>query len=104
MNGRVVPSREETQGTNDLTLKETVRVPGSCWLAARCASRVEPTRSLRVAAHTSPVYVGVRGEELFSPPVAAFLLTLIDGSEAWVKHLPIRPDPQRLAGALKVFA
>ena len=104
MNGRVVASREETQGTNDLTLKETLRVPGSCWLAARCASRVEPARSLRVAAHTSPVYVGVRGEDLFSPPVAAYLLTLIEGSEAWVQDLATRPDPQRFASVLKVFS
>ena len=104
MNGRVVASREETQGSQDLTLKETLRVPGSCWLAARCASRVEPARSLRVAAHTSPVYVGVRGEELFSPTVAAYLLTLIEGSEAWVQNLATRPDPQRFASVLKVFS
>jgi phospholipid N-methyltransferase len=87
-----------------LTLKETLRVPGSCWLAARCASRVEPAHSLRVAAHTSPIYVGVRGEELFSPTVAAYLLTLIEGSEAWVQNLATRPDPQRFASILKVFS
>jgi hypothetical protein len=104
MNGRVVASREEAQGSQDLTLKETLRVPGPCWLAARCASRVEPARSLRVAAHTSPIYVGVRGEELFSPTVAAYLLTLIEGSEAWVQNLATRPDPQRFASVLMVFS
>jgi hypothetical protein len=104
MNGRVVASREQTQGSQDLTLKETIRVPGPGWLAARCASRVEPMGSLRVAAHTSPVYVGVRGEDLFSPPVAAYLLTLIEGSEAWVQNLATRPDPQRLASVLQVFS
>jgi hypothetical protein len=104
MNGRVVASREERAGSQDITLKETVRVSGACWLAARCASRVEPMESLRVAAHTSPVYVGVQGEEMFSPPVAAYLLTLIEGSEAWVQNLATRPDPQRLASVLKVFS
>jgi hypothetical protein len=104
MNGRVVASREEKAGSHDMTLKETVPVSGSCWLAARCASRVEKAHTMRVAAHSSPVYVRVRGEEQFSPPVAAYLLTLIDGSEAWVKNLATRPDPQRFAGVLKVFS
>lgn len=104
MNGRVVATREETEGSQDMTLKETLRIPGACWLAARCASRVEPFRSLRVAAHTSPIYVGVRGEELFSPTTAAYLLTLIEGSEAWVQNLATRPDPQRFASSLKVFS
>jgi hypothetical protein len=104
MNGRVVASREENKGSQDMALKETLRIPGSCWLAARCASRVEPTRSLRVAAHTSPIYLRVRGEEQFSAPVAAYLLTLMDGSEAWIQNLATRPDPQRFAGVLKVFS
>jgi hypothetical protein len=104
MNGRVVAAREEPKGSQDLTLKETIRVPGAGWLAARCASRVEPMGSLRVAAHTSPIYAGVRGEELFSPTVAAYLLTLIEGSEAWVQNLATRPDPQRLDSVLKVFS
>jgi hypothetical protein len=103
MNGRVVASREEPEGSQNMTLNETVRVSGSCWLAARCASRVERTQSLRVAAHTSPVYVRARGEELFSLPVAAYLLTLIEGSETWVRNLATRPDPQRFASVLKVF-
>jgi len=104
MNGRVVASREEKAGSQDMTLRETVPVSGSCWLAARCASRVENMRTMRVAAHSSPVYVRVRGEQQFSPPVASYLLTLIDGSEAWVKNLATRPDPQRFAGVLKVFS
>ena len=104
MNGRVVASRQEKAGSQDMSLKETVPVSGSCWLAARCASRVENMQTMRVAAHSSPVYVRVRGEQQFSPPVAAYLLTLIDGSEAWVKNLATRPDPQRFAGVLKVFS
>ncbi len=104
MNGRIVASREEKAGSQNMTLSESVRVPGPGWLAARCASRVERVESMRVAAHTSAVYVGVRGEELFSPTVAAYLLTLIDGSETWIKNLATRPDPERLAGVLKVFS
>ncbi len=104
MNGHVVASKEETTGSQNMTLKETLPVSGSCWLAARCASRAEPMRSMRVAAHTSPVYVRVRGEEQFSAPVASYLLTLIEGSEAWVQNMATHPDSQRFAGVLKVFS
>jgi hypothetical protein len=104
MNGRVVASREEPAGSLHMTLKEKVPVSGSCWLAARCASKAGRYDSLRVAAHTSPVYVRVRGEEQFSEPVAAYLLTLIEGSETWVQNLATRPDPERLTQILKVFS
>lgn len=104
MNGRVVASREEPAGSLNMTLKEKLPVSGSCWLAARCASKAGRYESLRVAAHTSPVYVRVRGEEQFSEPVAAYLLTLIEGSETWVQNLATRPDPERLTQILKVFS
>jgi hypothetical protein len=102
LNGKVVASREENGGTRDLTLRETVSVSGPGWLAARCASRMT-FGPARVAAHTSPVYLVVPGQELFSAPVAAYMMTLIDGSEAWVRKLAIRPDAERYARVLKVF-
>ncbi|MCX6622312.1 MAG: hypothetical protein NTY38_14835, partial [Acidobacteria bacterium] len=79
-----------------------VRVPGPGWLAARCASRVT-NRERRIAAHTSPVYAVVPGEDLFSAPAAAYLLTLMEGSEAWARELATRPDDDRLAKVLRVF-
>ncbi len=104
-NGRVVASREENSGTRELTLKEKVQVPGVGWLAARCASNLGPTTGwgLGIQAHTSPVYVVVPGQELFSPPAVTYMLTLIDGAETWVNQLATRPDPERFERARKVL-
>jgi len=89
-NGRVVASREEARGARELTLQEKVRLPGPGWLAARCGS------SHGISAHTSAVYVRVPGEEAFSMPAAAYMLTLIEGMQIWVEDLVTRPDPATL--------
>ncbi|HVX66064.1 MAG TPA: CehA/McbA family metallohydrolase, partial [Bryobacteraceae bacterium] len=101
-NGKVVAAREEQAGARELLLRDTVRVQGPGWLAARCVSRL-PAAERRIAAHTSPVYVVVPGEDLFSAPAAAYMLTLIEGSELWTRHLATRPDQARLARTLDVF-
>ncbi|MBI4890407.1 MAG: CehA/McbA family metallohydrolase [Acidobacteria bacterium] len=94
-NGKVIATREEPSGTRSLNWKETVRVPGTGWLAARCSSRM-PAARFGVAAHTSPVYVVVPGEELFSGPAAAYFLKLIEGTQIYVENLAARPDRERL--------
>jgi hypothetical protein len=96
-NGRVVASREEREGVRELTLSEKVHVKGPGWLAARCGSRLGPTTSwnFKVMAHTSPVYLGVPGQELFSESAAAYLMTLIKGSQTWVETLATRPNGER---------
>lgn len=94
-NGRVVASREEAAGTREMTLAETVKVSGPGWLAARCSSRI-PGARFGVAAHTSPVYVVVPGEEAFSGPAAAYFLRLIEGTQLYVENLATRPDRERL--------
>ena len=101
-NGRVVASREEKGGASEILLRETIPADGPGWIAARCASRLE-TPGFRVAAHTSPVYLTAAGSELFSAPVAAYMLTLIDGAEAWVEQLATRPDTERFQRVLQVF-
>ena len=101
-NGKVVADREERAGTSELRLRDTVRVQGPGWLAARCVSRV-PNRERRIAAHTSPVYLVAPGEDLFSAPAAAYMLTLIEGSELWTRDMATRPDAARLARVLDVF-
>ena len=105
LNGRVVASREEQSGTRELTLKEKVQVPGAGWLAARCASKLGPTTGwgLGIQAHTSPVYVLVPGQELFSAPATTYMLTLIEGAETWANKLATRPDPEQFARARKVL-
>lgn len=102
LNGEVVASREEAAGTREMTLRETVRVPGPAWLAARCASRLGPTTAwgLAIQAHTSPIYFHVPTRELFSAPAVAYMLTLVDGAETWARTLATRPDPGRMEQVL----
>jgi hypothetical protein len=102
LNGRVVASREEPAGVKEMSLREKVKVPGPGWLAARCASRFSGI--MQTAAHTSPVYVQIAGEELFSETVAAYLMTLIEGAESWTQNLATQPDPERFTQVLKTFA
>ncbi|PYV24915.1 MAG: hypothetical protein DMG27_11670 [Acidobacteria bacterium] len=105
LNGRVVASRDAASGTREMTLTEKIHVPGPGWLAARCSSQLGPVTSweFMVQAHTSPVYLIVPRQELFSPATAAYMLALIDGSQVFVENLAIRPDPERLAATRKVL-
>jgi hypothetical protein len=89
-----------------MTLKEKVPLAGPGWLAARCSSgeaHLTDRWLLQVCAHTSPVYLRVPGEELFSAPPASYMLTLIEGSLTWVENLAARPDPERFERVCKVF-
>jgi hypothetical protein len=74
----------------------TLAAPGPGWLAARCASIAAPSSGFSTAAHTSPVYLSLPGQEVFSAPAAAYLLSLIEGTQLWVEDMATRPDPQRL--------
>lgn len=105
-NGRVVASHEETAGARKMSLSEEVKVPGPGWLAARCSSHIGPTTVWRykIAAHTSPVYVRVMGQELFSPPAAAYFMKLIDFAETYVKTLAIRPEASQYAKILELYS
>jgi hypothetical protein len=107
LNGRVVASRENAAGTRELTLSESIKVAGPGWIAARCASKLGPQTAwpFGIQAHTSPIYLLVPGRELFSPDAAAYMLTLIDASEAWLRTLATRPDdPEQFTRVLKVCA
>ena len=105
LNGQVVASREAEAGTRELAMTEKVPVPGPGWIAARCSSELGPvtTWEFMVQAHTSPVYLVSPGHELFSPQTAAYMLALIDGSQAFIENLAVRPDAERLARVRKVF-
>jgi hypothetical protein len=96
-NGRVIASREDEAGTHEMTLRDKVRLGGAGWIAARCASRFGPTTrwQLRICAHTSPVYLQIQGQEVFSAPGLAYMLTLVEGAQTWVDKLATRPDPER---------
>ncbi len=86
-NGRVVASREHNQGTRELTLRESIRLSGPGWLAARCSSNLRPNWTMKLLAHTSPVYIQVPGQEVFSETAAAYLLTQIEAGRTWVETL-----------------
>ncbi|HEU0139709.1 MAG TPA: CehA/McbA family metallohydrolase [Bryobacteraceae bacterium] len=101
-NGEVVASQVEERGARELRLSETIEVSGPGWLAARCFSRFQSSGS-RIAAHTSPVYITVPGRELFSAPVASYMLRLIDGADSWVRELATRPDPETLERMFRVL-
>ncbi len=108
-NGRVVASREEPAGTRRLALNEKIQIPGAGWIAARCAARLMPSSvawrsNFGVQAHTSPVYVKVAGQDLFSAPDIAYMLTLVEGSEIWVENWATRPDAARLTTIRKFFS
>src|SRR5438552_3064330 len=99
MNGRIAASHEEPNGAHQLKLHEQLQVPGPAWIAARCLSTLGPTTDwhFKVLAHTSPVYLDVPGQEVFSAPAAAFLMTLIEGAETWVNNLATPSDPESMA-------
>ena len=99
MNGKIVASHEEPNGAHQLKLHEQIQVPGPAWIAARCLSTLGPTTDwhFKVLAHTSPVYLDVPGQEVFSAPAAAFLMTLIEGAETWVNNLATPSDPESMA-------
>ncbi len=56
-----------------------------------------------VQAHTSPVYVRVPGQELFSASGAVYMFTLIEGAQTWVENLATRPDPERFERVRKML-
>ena len=104
-NGKVVAAHEYGPGWRELVVNEKVEISGPGWLAARCASRLGPTTAwiLGIQAHTSPVYLKVSGQEVFSEPGVAYMLTLIEGAETWVNNLATRPDPESLARVRKTL-
>ncbi len=100
----VVATKEESTGAKMMTLRERIRVPGAGWLAARCSSRLDPTAyQLALAAHTSPIYVRVAGEELASKSDLAYMLSLIEGAQVWIETLATRPDEERFLRVRKLF-
>lgn len=104
-NGRVVTSVEEPNGQLTLELRDRLAIRGPAWLAARCWSRTPAGVAwpFSLAAHTSPVYLTVPGKELFSAPVAGYLLKLIDGAEAWVADFATRAEEGRREEMASVF-
>ncbi|MGQ9732101.1 MAG: CehA/McbA family metallohydrolase [Candidatus Zipacnadales bacterium] len=97
VNGKVVAATTRSQGARKLTLTERLRIEGSCWIAARCGSRLMVSHCwpIHLGAHTSPVYIICNNERLFSPSDASYMLTLIDGGLTYLDTLSVRYDEKR---------
>ena len=108
VNGEIVArqSAERTHPGARASLREKIRLQGSTWIAARCASQnliwltFMPTC---VAAHTSPVYVRCGDSDVFSPSAATYMLTLIDGGLTWLDTLSVPASAERQARIRGVF-
>ena len=91
--GRVVAATEDAKGARRLHLKTSLKVDHHTWLAARCgrpdAGALHHHDEWRrgMFAHTSPIYVAVDGEWwLFDQDAAQYMLTLIEGGLAYIRH------------------
>ena len=104
-NGKVIATVEEKSGVNSLRFNDSVKLPGSGWLAARCVSnhRAWSVWPQHIAAHTSPVFVKSSNDELFDNPTAEYLITVMEGGLAWLDTLATRAEPARHAAVRSVF-
>src|SRR5439155_3297872 len=106
-NGRVVARADADADAGvdvgELRLRERVRVTAG-WIAARCwgPGIVWHEWPVRVAAHTSPVYLG--GASMTpSPADALYLGNILDGGLAWLGTLATQADPVRHDRIRSVF-
>jgi hypothetical protein len=105
VNGQVVADTRRLQGARALSLRQTIRVEGSAWIAARCGSslRVNHCWPIHLGAHTSPVYVIAGGQPLWSPSDATYMLTLLDGGMTYLDTLSVRYSDERHAAIKRVY-
>ena len=100
-NGRVVAATEERQGVRRLALHTKINVDANTWFTARCGgpryydmTRFPDCWDRGMFAHTSPIYVAVGGPwQQFDPATAQYMLTLIEGSLAYIRHTAAYDPP-----------
>lgn len=97
VNGKVVASTSSVSGDTRLAISEKIRVDRSCWIAARCGSKMQVHHCwvANLGAHTSPVYVVVDNQDVFNPSDASYMLTLIDGGLTYLDTLSVRYNEDR---------
>ena len=106
VNGKVAASKEMKEGAREVVFRHKLPIAAPGWIAARCVAQpARPARWPAVYAHTSPVYFTSPGKELFSAPIAAYMLTLIDGTDKClrVETIATRADPERYGRIRKVL-
>lgn len=94
VNGRVVASRDASDGTDDLELTTDVAIDAGAWIAARSRSahEVRSAYLTSMAAHTSPVYVEVPDRPLFDRGDADAIGSVIDGTVRWLETMATIDD------------
>jgi len=98
LNGKVIDGITSRQGEKNIKICGEAKIFESCWIAARCVSRLKAQHTWlvnHVAAHTSPVYVQCGLGEIFNPSDATYMLTLIEGGLTWLDTLSITASPER---------
>ena len=105
VNGKVVAKTSSKKGAKSLKLRSSTNISRSSWVAARCGSRLLAYHCwpIHLGAHTSPVYVNIAGEEMFSPSDASYMVTLIDGGLTYLDTLSVRYDEKRLNEMKAIF-
>src|SRR5712692_8759150 len=98
--GRVVAATGETGSARQLHLKTKLPVQGHTWLAARCGGpnyTAVPHHDgwqRGLFAHSSPIYIACGGEWwLFDRDAAQYMLTLIEGTLAYIRHTAAHDPP-----------
>jgi hypothetical protein len=102
--GRVVASTEENNGARRLELRTKINVDGHTWVSARCGGPAYhdclphwDSWGRGIIAHTSPIYVACGGEwSLFEAATAHYMLTLIEGSLAYVRNVSGQRRPESI--------
>jgi hypothetical protein len=109
VNGKVVASKLNADGRNDLELSGAADLQASSWIAARAISdkrlpiqgeHNEPD-GVPVFAHTSPIYVDVAGKPRTSREDAAYLRDWCERTLDWSKtkaKYPSNAERERIAG------
>lgn len=106
MNGKVIESKISEPGTRTLQISGEAKVQQSCWIAARCVSKLKAQHTWpvnHVAAHTSPIYFHCGDEEIFNPSDATYILTLIEGGLTWLDTLSVPANPERHDALRNIF-
>lgn len=93
--GQVVAGVEAPlgQGSDTLSLKTQLKIDRHTWIAARCLGDPGPASydawGRGMMAHTSPIYIACGPDwSMFDPEAAHYMLTMIEGSLAYLRSRP----------------
>lgn len=99
VNGKVEHMVRSEVGENILSLRHKLNLKKSSWVAVRCSSDLVKHHMMmgrgNLGAHTSPIYVVVGEDRMFNASDAEYMLTLIEGTMAYLDTVSTRLDEKR---------